>query len=282
LPLSCSLHDAPASVHRLDGAVHVVLEELRTRQREMKRLFPGDGDILNAARTLDSKSAEPQMLARNGIEQAAPMNRASRGGHGAGISLLALAEILSGCRRRIAANACRTQRRDCPQACCSRPWQAETTMKGSVIAESGKLRCRVLGLDPARDPHVIDTNQYLIVANGQGMLLDPGGGWIFPRLLGELTRHLELDAIRILFASQQNPDIISSLPLWLGPNPDATTRSYGPVPLPISRPGRTRNWSRSRTTACTSTFPGRPCGCSRCRPTNASRPGIYRFQTRAR
>ena len=69
----------------------------------MKRLFPGDGDILNAARTLDSKSAEPQMLARNGIEQAAPMNRASRGGHGAGISLLALAEILSGCRCRIAA-----------------------------------------------------------------------------------------------------------------------------------------------------------------------------------
>jgi hypothetical protein len=81
-----------------------VLEELRTRRREMKRLFPGDGDILNAARTLDSKSAEPQMLARNGIEQAAPMNRASRGGHGAGISLLALAEILSGCRCRIAAN----------------------------------------------------------------------------------------------------------------------------------------------------------------------------------
>jgi len=96
-------------------------------------------------------------------------------------------------------------------------------MKSSIIAESGKLRWIVLGRDPDKDPHVIDTNQYLIVANGQGMLLDPGGIEIFPRVLAELTRHLALDSIRILFASHQDPDIISSLPLWLDLNPHAVT-----------------------------------------------------------
>lgn len=96
-------------------------------------------------------------------------------------------------------------------------------MKSSVIADSGKLRWIVLGRDAERNPQVIDTNQYLIVSNGQGMLLDPGGIEIFPRVLAELTRHLALDRIRVLFASHQDPDIISSLPLWLDLNPEAVT-----------------------------------------------------------
>ncbi|HMM77337.1 MAG TPA: MBL fold metallo-hydrolase [Gammaproteobacteria bacterium] len=96
-------------------------------------------------------------------------------------------------------------------------------MKSSVIAESGKLKWIVLGRDADKSPQVIDTNQYLIVCDGQGMLLDPGGIEIFPRVLAELTRHLALDRIRVLFASHQDPDIISSLPLWLDLNPQAVT-----------------------------------------------------------
>ena len=96
-------------------------------------------------------------------------------------------------------------------------------MKSSIIADSGRLKWIVLGRDAEKSPQVIDTNQYLIVCDGQGMLLDPGGIEIFPRVLAELTRHLALDRIRVLFASHQDPDIISSLPLWLDLNPDAVT-----------------------------------------------------------
>lgn len=96
-------------------------------------------------------------------------------------------------------------------------------MRSAVIAEQGNLRWVILGRDPELSPKVIDTNQYLIVANGQGMLLDPGGIEIFPRVLAELTRHIGLEQIRVLFASHQDPDIISSLPLWLDLNPDAVT-----------------------------------------------------------
>lgn len=96
-------------------------------------------------------------------------------------------------------------------------------MKSSVIAESGNLKWIMLGRDPAKSPQVIDTNQYLIVCDGDGMLLDPGGIEIFPRVLAELTRHLALDRIRAIFASHQDPDIISSLPLWLDLSPQAIT-----------------------------------------------------------
>jgi len=101
------MNAAPVLCEPLDAAIHDVLDDLRAHQVEMTRLFSVGVDILNAARTLDSMSAELQMLARNGVVQAAQMNRSGRGGHGEGASLLALAEILSGCPRRIAAELAR-------------------------------------------------------------------------------------------------------------------------------------------------------------------------------
>jgi len=101
------MNAAPVLCEPLDAAVHDVLDDLRAHQVEMTRLFSVGVDILNAARTLDSMSAELQMLARNGVVQAAQMNRSSRGGHGEGAPLLALAGILSGCPRRIAAQLAR-------------------------------------------------------------------------------------------------------------------------------------------------------------------------------
>ena len=98
-------------------------------------------------------------------------------------------------------------------------------MKSTVIFEQGQHRWIVIGRDPEKSAHVIDTNEYVIVSKGQGMLLDPGGIEIFPRVLAELSKHVRLEDIRVLFASHQDPDIISSLALWLDLNPRATTYS---------------------------------------------------------
>lgn len=98
-------------------------------------------------------------------------------------------------------------------------------MKSTVIFEQGQHRWIVIGRDPEKSSHVIDTNEYVIVSKGEGMLLDPGGIEIFPRVLAELSKHIRLEDIRVLFASHQDPDIISSLALWLDLNPRATTYS---------------------------------------------------------
>ena len=96
-------------------------------------------------------------------------------------------------------------------------------MKSHTLFEEEDHRWIVLGRDPDKSEAVIDTNEYLIVSKGQAMLLDPGGVEIFPRVLMELTKHVRLQDIRVLFASHQDPDIISSLAMWLDLCPGVKT-----------------------------------------------------------
>ncbi len=91
------------SIHPpLGDAVDAALERLHAHQVDMTRLFSVGVDILNASRALDSMAFELQLLAQNGVVQAAQMNHANGARRsGEGQSLLALAEILAGCPREI-------------------------------------------------------------------------------------------------------------------------------------------------------------------------------------
>jgi flavorubredoxin len=62
---------------------------------------------------------------------------------------------------------------------------------------------------------IIDTNQYLILQGEAGALLDPGGVEIFPPYVAALSREAALDKIEHIVSSHQDPDVISSLGLWL-------------------------------------------------------------------
>jgi len=72
------------------------------------------------------------------------------------------------------------------------------------------------GRDPQRKDIVIDTNEYLIINDGKGLMLDPGGMEIFPPVVATISREIKMDDIEILFCSHQDPDICSSLSLWFG------------------------------------------------------------------
>ncbi|MBF0237846.1 MAG: MBL fold metallo-hydrolase [SAR324 cluster bacterium] len=88
-------------------------------------------------------------------------------------------------------------------------------MKSKVIFEKGTHRWIMLGRDADRTTNVIDTNEYIILHDGESMLMDPGGIEIFPQVLSELSRHIEIDSIKSIVASHQDPDIASSLAMWL-------------------------------------------------------------------
>lgn len=72
----------------------------------------------------------------------------------------------------------------------------------------------MLGRDPNKPTSIIDTNQYLIVHHDQALLLDPGGIELFAPMLEALVKIVPLEQVQQLFASHQDPDIISSLGLW--------------------------------------------------------------------
>ncbi|HRS02108.1 MAG TPA: MBL fold metallo-hydrolase [Bacteroidota bacterium] len=88
-------------------------------------------------------------------------------------------------------------------------------MKSEVIFDDGTHKWIVMGRDNTKKEKVIDTNEYVIIDNSEAMLLDPGGIEIFPAVLTELTKFVEINKIRSIFASHQDPDISSSLAMWL-------------------------------------------------------------------
>ncbi len=79
---------------------------------------------------------------------------------------------------------------------------------------SGRHHWHVFGRDPDKLSHIIDTNQYLVRDQGVSFLLDPGGIETFSAMLPAVASCCDISEIKYLFASHQDPDIISSLGLW--------------------------------------------------------------------
>lgn len=86
-------------------------------------------------------------------------------------------------------------------------------MKAVKIYE-GQHEWIVYGRDPGKPDKIIDTNQYMVRCRNQAILLDPGGIELFAPMLASVLRDVSVDQITHLFASHQDPDIISSLGLW--------------------------------------------------------------------
>lgn len=94
-------------------------------------------------------------------------------------------------------------------------------MKSTVLFEEN-YRWIAFGRDPDKPEKIIDTNQYMVVDGRRCLLIDPGGIEIFSSVLAAVLRHTDIDRITDLFASHQDPDIISSLGLWDQALPHAT------------------------------------------------------------
>jgi flavorubredoxin len=88
-----------------------------------------------------------------------------------------------------------------------------------TIFEDGPHKWTAIVRDSAKPDYLIDTNEYLIQHAGQGLLLDPGGAEIFPAVFSALSAEFDPSKLAGIFASHQDPDIISSLALWLEFNP---------------------------------------------------------------
>jgi len=89
------------------------------------------------------------------------------------------------------------------------------------LFDDGERSWTFFGRDPSRPERVIDTNEYLVRHRDAGMLLDPGGMEIFPTVVTAVSRATGMENIEAIFASHQDPDILSSLALWVRLCPDA-------------------------------------------------------------
>ncbi|PKL08012.1 MAG: MBL fold metallo-hydrolase [Spirochaetae bacterium HGW-Spirochaetae-7] len=87
---------------------------------------------------------------------------------------------------------------------------------GVVLFDDGDHRFIWLGGEAKTRKGVVQTMQYLIIDKGRGVLLDPGGVHLFPRVVAAASRYISIDRIDTIFFSHQDPDVSSGIALWLG------------------------------------------------------------------
>lgn len=65
------------------------------------------------------------------------------------------------------------------------------------------------------DGQAVQANQFLIVDDDTGAIIDPGGNLAFNELFMGMTKHFPPHKLSYLIASHADPDIIASLDRWL-------------------------------------------------------------------
>ena len=62
---------------------------------------------------------------------------------------------------------------------------------------------------------MVQANVHMIVDNGKGMILDPGGHKIFKHLVSEVGKIIGMKNLDYIFLSHQDPDIVAAINGWL-------------------------------------------------------------------
>ncbi len=84
------------------------------------------------------------------------------------------------------------------------------------LFNNGKHKCLMFDdlVDDAENA-AVQANQFLIVDNGHGALIDPGGNMTYNSLLMEMHNHFPRKNLDYILASHADPDIIASINKWM-------------------------------------------------------------------
>lgn len=88
-------------------------------------------------------------------------------------------------------------------------------MRNVVLYNTDEHQFILLNESEPGEEDGIRSNQYLVVHRDCGVLLDPGGFGVMPRVLAEMLRYLSPEKIRGIVLSHQDPDIVGGIATWL-------------------------------------------------------------------
>jgi len=87
--------------------------------------------------------------------------------------------------------------------------------KEKVLYDNGVHKCVMFSFDDeSHEDSFLSVNQYLIVQNGVGVLIDPGSEAIFDELYEAVSKHVDIENIKFIFFSHQDPDVSGSIAQW--------------------------------------------------------------------
>jgi len=61
----------------------------------------------------------------------------------------------------------------------------------------------------------VQSNQFLIVTDGHGALIDPGGNMTYNALMVGMGKYFNFRKLEYILASHQDPDIVASINKWM-------------------------------------------------------------------
>jgi flavorubredoxin len=88
-------------------------------------------------------------------------------------------------------------------------------MRNIVLSGDENHRFILLNESEPGEEDGVRSNQYLIQHQDAGVMLDPGGFGVMPRVLAELLRYLSPQQLKGIVLSHQDPDIVGGLATWL-------------------------------------------------------------------
>lgn len=88
-------------------------------------------------------------------------------------------------------------------------------MRNIKVFDSGEHQFILLNESDPGEEHGIRSNQYLILHQEEGVLLDPGGFGVMPRVLAEMLQYISPEKVKAIVLSHQDPDIVAGLATWI-------------------------------------------------------------------
>ena len=86
---------------------------------------------------------------------------------------------------------------------------------GKVLYDNDGHKCVMFSFDDEEhEESFLSVNQYLIIHNQTAILVDPGSEVIFNELYEAVSKHIEIENIKYIFFSHQDPDVSGSIAQW--------------------------------------------------------------------
>jgi flavorubredoxin len=87
--------------------------------------------------------------------------------------------------------------------------------KYKILYDDGKRKCVMFSFDDeTKEDSFLSVNQYLIIENEEGLLIDPGSESIFDELYLAIGEFIDASQIKYIFLSHQDPDVSGSIAQW--------------------------------------------------------------------
>jgi flavorubredoxin len=84
-----------------------------------------------------------------------------------------------------------------------------------VLYDDGTHKCLMFSFDDeSHEERYLAVNQFLVIQDGSGILIDPGSASIFEEMYEAVSQFIDPQELKYIFFSHQDPDVAGGIAMW--------------------------------------------------------------------